>query len=278
LVDVFASIDRGILVEDPYPHLVVENALPAEIADTLLAAMPPVHVFLQGHGPGSNVRFALPSPQAFDHPDISAEWKEALRICVASLPPVLERMLSRFSGYIRQSYPDFERKFGPVSGLRAAPRYAPTRQPHEVGMDAQMVINTPALSGGTSVRGPHLDRPDKLISGLLYLRSPGEDSVGGELQLCAPTIRRLAFDDVNLITHGSVRVVRTYPYRHNLLVLPFCSPVAVHGVSPRGQTSNPRYHLHLVGEMAAPLFDIPQPTRAQQMWARARRRLLQPVG
>jgi hypothetical protein len=30
--------------------------------------------------------------------------------------------------------------------------------------------------------------------------------------------------------------------------------------------------------MAAPLFDIPQPTRAQQMWPRARRRLLQPVG
>ena len=42
-------------------------------------------------------------------------------------------------------------------------------------MDAQMVINTPALSGGTSVRGPHLDQPDKLISGLLYLRSAGED-------------------------------------------------------------------------------------------------------
>jgi hypothetical protein len=79
------------------------------------------------------------------------------------------------------------------------------------------------------------------------------------------------------VSHGSVRVVRTYPYRHNLLVLPFCSPAAVHGVSPRGQTSNPRYHLHLVGEMAAPLFDIPQPTRTQQMWTRVRRRLLQPA-
>jgi hypothetical protein len=239
--------------------------------------MPPVDVFLQGHALKSNVRFALPSPQAFDHPGISAEWKEALRACVASLPQVLDFTLSRFGGYIRQTYPDFERKFGPVSGLCAVPRYAPTRQPHEVGMDAQMVINTPASRGGTSVRGPHLDRPDKLISGLLYLRSPGDDSVGGELQLYAPTARRLAFDDVNELSHGSVRVVRTYPYHHNLLVLPFCSPAAIHGVSPRGQTSNPRYYLQLVGETAAPLFDIRQPTRAQQMWARARRRLLQPA-
>ena len=105
-------------------------------------------------------------------------------------------------------------------------------------MDAQMVINSPALSGGTSVRGPHLDQPDKLISGLLYLRSAGEDSVGGELQLYAPATRKLTFDDTNLASGDSVRVVRTYPYRHNLLVLPFCSPVAIHGVSPRGQTPN----------------------------------------
>lgn len=132
-------------------------------------------------------------------------------------------------------------------------------------MDAQMVINSPALNGGTSVRGPHLDQPDKLISGLLYLRSAGEDSVGGELQLYAPATRKLTFDDTNLGSGDSVRVVRTYPYRHNLLVLPFCSPVAIHGVSPRGQTPIPRYHLHLVGEVAAPLFDVPRPTRAQQM-------------
>jgi hypothetical protein len=178
---------------------------------------------------------------------------------------LLDRTLSRFGDYIRRTYPEFERRFGPMSGLRVTPRHAPGQQPHEVRMDAQMVINSPALNGGTSVRGPHLDQPDKLISGLLYLRSAGEDSVGGELQLYAPATRKLTFDDTNLGSGDSVRVVRTYPYRHNLLVLPFCSPVAIHGVSPRGQTPIPRYHLHLVGEVAAPLFDVPRPTRAQQM-------------
>ena len=42
-------------------------------------------------------------------------------------------------------------------------------------MDAQIVVNSPALSDGTRVRGPHLDRPDKLISALLYLRSEDDD-------------------------------------------------------------------------------------------------------
>jgi len=40
---------------------------------------------------------------------------------------------------------------------------------------------------------------------------------------------------------------------------------------------DPYPHLQLVGEMAAPLFDAPQPTRTQQMWTRVRRRLLQPA-
>ena len=184
MVDVFASIDRGTLVEDQHPHLVVESALPSEVADTLLAAMPPVDVFLQGREPRSNMRFALPSPRAFDHPGISAEWKEALRVCVAALPALLDRTLSRFGDYIRRTYPEFERRFGPMSGLRVTPRHA-GQQPHEVRMDAQMVINTPALSGGTSVRGPHLDQPDKLISVCSTCALPGRP-VGGRRSSTPP--------------------------------------------------------------------------------------------
>lgn len=37
--DIFSSIDRAPLIEDPYPHLVVEDALPKTIADTLIAEM-----------------------------------------------------------------------------------------------------------------------------------------------------------------------------------------------------------------------------------------------
>ena len=48
-----------------------------------------------------------------------------------------------------------------------------------------------------------------------------------------------------------------YPYRHNLLILPLGVPHSLHGVSPRGATPKPRYHLHIVGEMTAPLFAVP---------------------
>ena len=254
---IFDSIENAELVTTPYRHLVVENALPAELADTLLTEMPPLAAFTRGEQPGSNVRFALPSRVALADARVSEAWKGALRQCNAALPSLLARFVRRFRDDILKAFPDFASRFAPPQDLCAVPRGRWLQRRHEIGMDAQMVVNSPALAGGSSVRGPHLDAPDKLISGLLYLRAADDDSIGGELQLYEPDSEHVRFDRSNDALPGQVRLVRTYPYRHNLLILPLATPRALHGVSPRGATMRPRYHLHLVGQLSAPLFKIP---------------------
>ncbi len=255
--DIFAAVARGRLVETPCPHLVVENAIPRALADTLLIDMPSQDVFTRGKPPGSNMRFALPSATALDDPRASESWKAALRRCNAGLGSLLAHFTRRLGGHLERTYPDFAARFAPLDKLEAIPRAQGGRRPHQIGMDAQMVINTPALEGGNSVRGPHLDQPDKLISALLYLRGPDDDSTGGELQLHAPAEDGITFNATNEAPLEKFRLVHTYPYRHNLLILPLNTPAALHGVSPRSRTGKPRYHLHLVGELTAPLFTIP---------------------
>ncbi len=255
--DIFGSIESGELVADPYPHLVIENALPVELADALLTGMPALEVFTRNSPPGSNQRFALPSRIALADPRASEAWKAALRQCNAAMPSLLGHFVRRFRSDLLKTFPDFVARFAPPENLRPVPRAQWLRRRDEIGMDAQMVVNSPALTA-TSVRGPHLDAADKLISGLLYLRPPHDDSTGGELQLYAPNTERIRFDESNAANPGNVRVVRTYPYRHNLLILPLATPAAVHGVSPRAATAHPRYHLHLVGELSSPLFQIPR--------------------
>jgi hypothetical protein len=254
--DIFDSIESAELVSGPYPHLVVENALPAKLADALLTGMPVLEVFTRGKPPGSNLRFALPSRIALADSRVSEPWKAALRQCNAALPSLLGHFVRRFRGDLLKTFPDFASRFAPPENLRPVPRAKWWRRRDEIGMDAQMVINSPALAGGSSVRGPHLDVADKLISGLLYLRSPHDDSTSGELQLYAPNTDRVRFDGSSAAFAGHVRPVRTYPYRHNLLILPLATPMAVHGVSPRGATAHPRYHLHIVGQLSSPLFQI----------------------
>ena len=89
--------------------------------------------------------------------------------------------------------PDGEPPFPTVVSVHGGPNYhntdafEPRRQAFadcEVLLDAQVCVNTPVLRAASSVRGPHVDKPNKLFAGLYYLRPPGDTTtVGGELQL-----------------------------------------------------------------------------------------------
>ena len=68
-------------------------------------------------------------------------------------------------------------------------------------MDCQFSINS-AVTEVSSVRGPHLDSPNKLFAGLFYMRQQGDTSTGGELDFYRlkngrwprPKLSRIAMD------------------------------------------------------------------------------------
>jgi len=124
---VFTSIYRGLLVEDPFPHLVIEDALPARLIDTLLGEMPPAEVFTRDAPPGRNVRFALASPIALADPRPSAAWKAALSECTAGMDVLLAATLRRLGNHLMRTYPDSRR------ALRRSQRCAPCRGPGRTG-------------------------------------------------------------------------------------------------------------------------------------------------
>ena len=53
---------------------------------------------------------------------------------------------------------------------------------HDLLMDAQISGNTPVVEP-SSVKTVHIDSNNKLLTGLLYLRAPEDDSVGGDLDI-----------------------------------------------------------------------------------------------
>lgn len=259
--EVFAGVAGARLVDDPFPHLTSDRTLDRDVADTLIGEMPSFDVLTQADPSGGSARIPLPSRLALADPRPSRRWKEALQACLDAMPRLLTDVVRRLRPQILAAYPDFESRFAPLAELRAVPRHAAAKRRDEVGMDAQVVTNLPAAADGTGVRGPHLDMPDKLISGLVYLRADEDDSQGGDLELYAPIgDTRPTFDAGNGTALEGLRLARTYARRHNLLVLPLNSARSIHGVSPRRRTPHARYHLHLVGELAAPLFEIPRPS------------------
>jgi hypothetical protein len=242
------------VVADPFPHVVVDGFLDGGLADELVRQMPPLSTLTGGAALGGNARFTLGAADALAAPAVPSVWKQVIGEGLTQ--GFLNRVVRLFDPFIRSEFPDFAARFADPARLTAVPRHAQERPRGAVGLDAQISGNTPALTGGTTVRGPHLDRTDKLFVGLLYLRLDGDDSRGGDLELYESADRVPAFAPKRLLPRDRVRVVKVVPYRRNTLVLFLNTPRALHGVSPRAATPHPRYFLNLVGEMPGPVFDV----------------------
>ncbi len=267
----FHRLDDARVIAEPFPHVVVEGFLDDALARELLAALPPLGTLTRGAEPGSNKRFTLTAAAALADPAVTPVWRRA--IAEGTSQGFLDRVTRLFSPHIRAAFPDFASRFAPPERLAAVPRQTPGRPAGAAGLDAQISVNTPAAAGGTSVRGPHLDRTDKLFVGLLYLRHPADGSAGADLELYEAAEPAPAFAPKRLLPRDRVRLVKTVPYRFNTLVLFLNTPRSLHGVSPRAATPHPRWFLNLVGEMNGPIFDVacrepaPPPGLLSRLWA-----------
>lgn len=151
---------------------------------------------------------------------------------------------------------------GKISGfcneLKAGIRKADDDSAANVLLDFQIALNTPVEFGGTSVRGPHLDCPRKLFVGLLYFRDDADDSEGGDLEFyCVKGEGTAKLDAGRTGQRDDFELVKSVPFKGNVLVLFLNSPEALHGVSIRSRTMYPRIFLNLLGELKENLFVAP---------------------
>ncbi len=252
---------------DPFPHYAIEDALPRDTFEALVAAFPANAQVMQGGPAGDNRRYSWSAHDALADAALDARWRAFVEAHVSQ--PFLDGVLAALADEIRASYPDVEARVGrPIHEWRAGLRRRDTFANADVLLDAQICINTPVVSAASSVRGPHVDKPNKLFAGLYYLRPPGDtDTVGGELELYRWRNRGARFDGAEL-SPRDVTLAHTVPYRGNTFVLFLNSLDALHGVTPRAITPNTRYFFNLVGEIDVPLFDL----RARQQRTRGLRR------
>lgn len=253
-MDVFAKLDQAIVATEPFPHVVLPDAIDSSLCEELLRTMPSLSDLSKGRPLGSNCQYLMRSHEVLESSTVGETWQTIIRAGLSSA--FLNRVLRLFTPHIERAYPNFEQRFGSLTELAGVPRALPRGTRGFIGVDAQIGVNTPPLVDGTSARGPHLDKPNKLFVGLLYLRPDGDQSAGGELQFSLPAQPVTSCGPSYSLPSDRVHVVKTIPYQRNTLVLMLNTPQSWHGVSPRAVTPYPRYYLNLVGEMSEPLFDM----------------------
>lgn len=215
-------LDRAKRVfHDPFPHIIVENALPNPYYEALVRSRPTMDAILDGRAWGPNQRFDMPTRVALELDD---PWGEFVAAHVSG--KFLNRAMDFFYDSIKKMYPEWD---------------------GEATLRCQPGVNTPSpvLS---KVRGPHLDNPRELYAGLFYMggggdleiyRWKGEKRYHGKLEV---------FEDC-------VELVKTVKSRPNTYLMFVNGPDSLHGVTPR-QSEKPRFLVNVIADANKPLFKV----------------------
>lgn len=242
---------RRDIVTEPFPHIVVEDALPPDYYRQLAAEYPSFKA-IAGEGPHANNYLYLKSAYEIPQmPEVSPAWRDFFAYHISRA--FYSEIVALFGDHIRDCHPAFEatlgRKFEDMTvGIRPPGKAQDAEATtHDAKLDVQFGCNSPVVET-SSVRTAHVDSKFKLLASLLYFREEGDDSEGGELELYRHDPAGAQFDKRHQLIRGDFEVARTVPYRPNVLVMWVNSPRALHGVSPRHPTSIPRRYVNIICE------------------------------
>jgi hypothetical protein len=259
-LSILSNASSADLVTEPYPHIVIKNALDPAVFKQLADEYPDPAVVLNGREK-KDTWYDYPACFALEDEKISALWQEFLRYHTSQA--FYLELVQLFGDIIRHEHPALENKFGKrleaFSTLmrRHGAADNPQNYASDVSLECQFYVNY--TEHAKAVRGPHVDRPTELYAALLYFRQQDDDSTGSDLDICrAIDPHKMHPDKKILVDHlpmeiepEKVDVVRTAKYAANTLVLFINSEKSIHAVSPRTATTIPRKHINFTGDIFA---------------------------
>lgn len=248
-ISILSKADPSMVKIEPFPHIVLIDALPLEYADNLTRSFPE-HLFDLAP---NNKRVDISAINVANSRDISQDWK--LFIDYHSSKEFFKEVLSLFEVFLTDNK---NINFSVLNNLNTGIRFQDNFDEKDCLLDAQISINTPVRIK-SSVRKAHTDNTNKIFSGLLYLRQDDDDSSGGNLQICDwnhdySYKKKLQIYKESL-SPKHYSVFDEIPYANNVAVLFLNSLDALHCVTPRDLTVHTRTFVNLVGELPYDFFE-----------------------
>lgn len=228
---------------EPYPYIVIENALPQDIYAQLSDEYP--EAVLEGCTQGfKDFRYYQ---WQFTKEYVSPLWQEFVDFHTSK--EYKNQVMQCLEPGMRLRYPEIADKYLEVGvSLRhhGKPRNA-------AAMEVQFVMNSADTS---SIRTPHLDQGRELFACLFYMKKPDDQSTGGDLVIYEKTTDDFEFISGRLAPLDKIRPVDCVPYHANTLVIFLNSIDSIHGVTPRQDAKIMRRYVNIDCHIAEKLFKI----------------------
>ena len=233
----YSLLQKKLTVQaDPYPHVVIEDALPWDLYEQLEREWPEQQLLAtQPHDNG--ICYRLKADSMLRPGLVSEAWRKFTEYHTSV--KFYNEVKNVFKDYITD-LPNVENTLSPRGWDKGNDM---------IGTDCQTVMHSPI---DFSSRTPHIDNPREIYAGLLYMPYPEDDSTGGEFQIhrSVGEIKRVNKNggrEVEIKNQGSI--VKSVPYKRNTFVI-FCnnSSASVHSVSKRENATLHRRSVNVIAE------------------------------
>lgn len=248
-----------MLVLEPFPHVVIKNALDPALFEKLSHTFPPNSYVIGDKEVKQNTKYECASSKWSSDDQIDPVWRDFHEYHTSDA--FYQQMVQIFEPIMLSKYPDLLHQLGgSLKNFKTAPENQ--LSDNTVYLDCRFNINTPVKTESSS-RGPHIDIPNKLFTSLLYLPEANDNAVGGNLRLYN---WKKGFEghfqkNCFMIDDDKVEYFKEIPYEANTYALFLSTPNSIHGVSNRMPTPFSRRFVAMYAKYNKYLFAGKRPEK-----------------
>ena len=258
----------------PYAHIVRNSVYPASVYDRLSETFPDEKLFLS-HVPEvkNNQAVRICAADVIGNDLFSSDWQGYFSYHTSN--EFWQDIVSVFGESLRKKYPDLEEVIGRPMHEWTAKRRGEIGEA-EISLDLLFVINS-AVKRASSVRPAHVDRRNKIFTGLLYMKQAQDPTPGGDLAMYRFKNGHMGFTG-HYADLDHLEETNRIPYGSNTFIGFVNSDDSIHGVTPRPETPWVRRYINFVAELSFDAFDLPKLPLHQRLKGWMSRRKLKVSG
>lgn len=219
---------------EPWPHIIIEDALPKNIHDELLSTLPDQRLEKQEPRDHHNKLTWQAQEIIAEEQPISQIWQE-----------FMEYHLSRdFFNKVMNAFEPWSKNM-PIKKeqIKLHDRYDSAKNTGVNCYTDFSFVKHPA-ENNISNRTPHTDNEKEIYAGLLYLKYPDDKSTGGDFCIHKPGDLKMSKHRV-YETPGPV--VKRCSYQSNNFAMFWNGINTQHSVSARQNAIHPRWSINMIG-------------------------------
>lgn len=237
----------------PFPHLVIEDALPWAYYDRLQATKPDFGLRASAESQPANQRIPFFGQLLRNNPAVEPLWHDFIDRHTGR--DFFELAVGLFRPLFAGHHPHLARWLSANPEPRLGLLHRDQFDTADVVADCRAEFMTPVRGAPAAHRRGHVDTANRLYSGLFYMREPDDETEPpGDLNLFAWAAGTPGRVDRHEIPDEELRLAATVPYRANTFVLFPNAPNALHGAADRGAGGTLRSYVFITAEIESNLF------------------------